>query len=323
MSESKIMQMCQSGGKTNSKGRVINEDAVACFEVVQDGKKYKYTILMDGASGLGKNNEIKPEHTSAEWYVSFIIESLRETFHSTPGLEIKDAIQECIRKADSEVHHYEDNKQIKLEEFEIPSASLAIVREDEQKAEIFLLGDTETIIGYKDGHIERVDNPNQTAVQNNDNAVMERMAEIATSRRCSVIDTMKDPEIQEMLQRNRAKKNRPCKGGYWICGTNPEAVEHGVYMQIPKKEIDAIILATDGFNYSYLNLTPEQLYNEIRKKGFDHLARMIRAEEDADPGGNRHKRFKKGDDLSIVVIDESAQLENSDKDKIKGSENSK
>lgn len=183
MSESMILKMCQSGGKINSNGRFINEDAVASFEVVKDGKKYKYTILLDGASGLGKNNEIKPGYTSAEWYVSFIITNLRKIFMNNPGLELKNATQECIRLADNTIRCYENENQIKLKEYEIPSASLAIVREDEQNAEIFLLGDTETIIGYTNGQIERVDNPNQTAVQNNDNDVIRRMVEIGRIKR--------------------------------------------------------------------------------------------------------------------------------------------
>lgn len=48
---------------------------------------------------------------------------------------------------------------------------------------------------------------NQKAVQRNDNDVIRRMAEIAKDKGCNVVDMMKKQEIQEMLQKNREKKN--------------------------------------------------------------------------------------------------------------------
>lgn len=50
-------------------------------------------------------------------------------------------------------------------------------------------------------------NPNQKAVQRNDNDVIRRMAEIAKDKGCNVVDMMKKQEIQEMLQKNGEKKN--------------------------------------------------------------------------------------------------------------------
>ena len=72
--------ICQTGGKTDSNGRIINEDGLIHFEIYTESQKSKYIVLMDGASGLGKNNEFVKNLTSAEWYVQFMLKEFK-TFH--------------------------------------------------------------------------------------------------------------------------------------------------------------------------------------------------------------------------------------------------
>lgn len=156
-------------------------------------------------------------------------QELKKSFQEKPEASIKEVVKATIEKAKKEVEDFEKENQILLTEYEKPSASLAIVRSDKKITECYLLGDTETIIGYKDGTIEEVENPNQKAVQRNDNDVIRRMAEIAKDKGCNVVDMMKKQEIQEMLQKNREKKNQEVEGGYWIASMTREAVEHGVY----------------------------------------------------------------------------------------------
>ena len=65
-----VSKVCQSGGKKMPSGRLINEDGLTTFSVDRNDKKYDFVIVMDGATGLGKDHEILNGHTSAEWYVS-------------------------------------------------------------------------------------------------------------------------------------------------------------------------------------------------------------------------------------------------------------
>lgn len=295
----------QTGGIKDSKGRMINEDGVINFEVnsENDDTLYRYTILMDGASGLGKNNQISRTYTSAEWYVKFMLQKLQAIFLESPKKSIEEATKEAIEEAIKEINQFERKNNLVLAEYEKPSASLTILREEGKTTEIYSLGDTETIIGYKDGNIERVQNPNQIAVQKNDSEVLKRMIEIAREKRCDVIEAKKDEEIKRELQANRGKKNKECEGGYWVCGTNIEAAQHGISIRLENNQVDGIILASDGFEYSLLGMEAQEVYHLIYEKGADFVVRRLRDIEERDRGCNKWPRFKKSDDLTLVVLD--------------------
>ena len=292
--------VCQSGGKTIN-GRLVNEDAFLTFETDNDGKKSKIAILMDGASGLGRNNEFIKGSTSAEWYVSYMKALLQQLFSTYPNRSIEEIVSAAIKSAKQFVENFEKENNITLEDYEIPSASLAILKQNDTHSKLFLLGDTETIIGYKDGRIEKIDNPNQNAVQSNDNAVLQKMCKIANAKGCDVKDTISEPEIQEMLQTNRGKKNKDCPGGYWICGTDSEAVNHAVTLTLENSLLDSLILATDGFNYSMLGYDEKEVYKVVKQYGTDIINRQIREAEKQDPGANKYLRFKQHDDSTCIV----------------------
>lgn len=296
-----ISKICQSGGKMQD-GRLINEDGISNFDVTVGKQTYKFVILMDGATGLGKNNKIVEGLTSAEWYVEFIMQQLTKKFSENPRESIKKVTKECIIEVTEKIREFEEAKGIKLAEYEKPSSSLAILRQNRGLTEIFLLGDTETIVGYKNGDIERLINFNQIALQKNDNMVLKRMKEIAEQRNCDVIEAREDEEIQKMLQINREKKNRQCEGVYWTCGTTPEAVEHAGYFKIENEIIDRIILATDGFDYSMLGFDEKEIYNQLKKNSAEDIASQIRALEEEDNRCNKFVRFKKSDDLSLIIL---------------------
>lgn len=287
----------QTGGIKNEKGRMINEDGVINFKV----KTYQYTILMDGASGLGKNNQISKNYTSAEWYVKFMLQKLQALFLESPKKSIPETVKEAIEEATKEINKFENKNNIILEEYEKPSASLIILREDGVTTEIYSLGDAEVIIGYKEGKIQQVENPNQKAVQTNDSKVLDRMKEIAEQKGCNLIETKKEEEIKRQLQANRTKKNSNQEGGYWVCGTNIEATKHGVTIQLDNEQIDGIILASDGFEYDLLGLGAKEVYKLIYDKGADFVVRKLRDIEERDKGCNKWPRFKKSDDISLVV----------------------
>lgn len=296
-------KICQTGGKQNSTGRYINEDGLTTFTVNKNGEKYEFIILMDGATGLGRNYEITKGSTSAEWYVDFMMAEMQKILTQDPTIPLETVVENCIIRATEAIKYYEERSGMKLEEHEKPSAALSLLRTDGTKTQIYLIGDTETIVGYKNGEVIKVDNPNQKALRVLDQGVINRMAEIARERNCSVLDARTDPEIEEMLQVNRAKKNSQCLDGYWVCGTTPGTAKHGICVEFDNSEIEGIILATDGFDYSMLDLNEEQVYEAVKKYGTDYVSRSIRSVQDNDAQCNKYPRFKKGDDLAVVQFD--------------------
>lgn len=295
--------ICQSCGKTTKEGRIINEDRRTIFQVEKEGKQYQFIIVLDGASGLGKNNQIIEGYTSAEWYVKFIEKELKQTLQKKPEIALEVATKKAIESAMKVVERFERENGITLIEYEKPSASLSIARSDKETTELYLLGDTETIIGYQDGTVEKVENENQKALQKNDNNVIIRMVEIARAKKCDVVDTRNEYEIQRILQSNRGKKNKGVEGSYWTTSMSPEAVEHGVHKQVNNHEIRGILLASDGFDYSLLGMDEKRVFDAVEKYGADSVVKKIREVEEQDPKCNKYPRLKKGDDLTIISAD--------------------
>lgn len=301
-------QLCSSGrGKVFPNGvneRQVNEDGIKIVYTLNNGITNKWAILMDGASGLGKNNTIQENKTSAEWYVDFMLEQLENEIRRCPSEDIKSIVRKCIRAAKVIIDDFQKQNNIKLEEYEIPSASLAILKDDGTTSEIYLLGDTVTLVKYRQtGKVELVKNPNQEAVCSNDKSVLKRAQEISREKNISIKDTRQVPEIIKALQINRAKKNCECDGGYWIASTDEKAVEHGVTVELDNSKIDGVILASDGLDYAILGLDNNQVYKIIQDKGFSYLLEEIRKTQEKDTEYNKYPRFKMSDDASGIFLE--------------------
>ena len=296
----RIDGVCQSGGRINENGNLINEDGLMQFTVNNNEKEINFTIVMDGATGLGKNNQIVPGYTSAEWYVQFMLENFRKSFEISPTENIQKIVEESIERVINKINQFEEETGIKLAEYEMPSSSLAIQRDDGKKIELFLLGDTETIIEYRNGKIETINNPNQKALKNNDEQVINRMYELSIEKAYDVLDAMKEPEIINMLRINREKKNRECEGVYWTLGTTKGITEHGTYIKIPRSEVTAIFLATDGFNREEIEKDEVQILKLINDIGLSETLKLIRESENNDLRCNKYPRFKAHDDATAV-----------------------
>lgn len=70
-----------------------------------------------------------------------------------------------------------------------------------------------------------------------------------------------------------------------------EAVKYGVHKQIGNRQIKGILLASDGFDYSFLEMDKKQVFEEVQKQGADRVARKIRELEEQDPKCNKYTRF--------------------------------
>lgn len=295
--------ICVSGGKKMADGRFVNEDGLVTFSVDFMNKKYDFIILMDGATGLGKDHQIVEGYTSAEWYVAFMMREMKKMFEKEPSLDLEFVVEKCILKAIKEIMAFERENNINLEEYQKPSAALSLLRTDGKTTDVYLIGDTQAIVAYVNGEVTKIDNPNQTALQKLDNSVIRRMAELAKERGCNVLDTRVDEEIEKMLRDNRNKKNTDCEGCYWVCGTTPGTAKHGVCTTFNNSDVAGFVLASDGFDFSMLNLDEQQVYKFITESGTEVVTRLIREKQEEDFMCNQFPRFKKSDDLTVVYFD--------------------
>ena len=63
------------------------------------------------------------------------------------------------------------------------------------------------------------------------------------------------------------------------------------------------LLRTDGFDYSMLGLDEKQAYEFVKKYGTEHASMCIRNMQETDSRCNKFPRFKKSDDLTVVLSD--------------------
>lgn len=117
-SQTKVRKICQTGGKQQEE-RFVNEDIVK----IGNG----YSILMDGATGLGGPENICGL-TSAEWYVQIVSKSLEQNLQNK-NRDLKEIIEEAVCCATIAIRQYEAEHRMKFKSYEEPSSSLLIYRE--------------------------------------------------------------------------------------------------------------------------------------------------------------------------------------------------
>lgn len=294
--------LCDSGGKILF-NREINEDKVFIFSVSKNGVIHKYYIMLDGASGLGINYQIKENYTAAEWYVSHFCELFEEFVKDEINLvDIKDIIRRIIVEMDNSISLFEKNNSVVMKTYEKPSASLGIIHSYNDNIDVYLLGDIDVAIVHNE-KVTKLNNPYQQIIHNNDLGVLDKMNLLSKENGCNVIETVKNDLIRKELYKNRSKMNKNCDGGYYICSTSVEAVQHITVYNFLKKDLETIIMFSDGLNYNILDIDLDSLYDLIKKDNISNIVKTIRRKEDDDCFCNKYLRFKKHDDLSILILD--------------------
>ncbi len=296
-------QICETGGRKLESGRYINEDSLTTFLAKYEENEYTFVIVMDGATGLGKDHPIEEGYTSAEWYVKYMMNVMHETFTQNPRCDLEFVVENAILKAAEEIIKYENENNIILEEYQKPSAGLSLLRTNGIMTEVYLIGDTQAIVAYKNGDVSELNNPNQRALQKLDGNVISRMVELAKEKGYNVLDARNEDEIQEMLRINRSKKNSGCDDGYWVCGTTEGTAKHGVYIELLNDDIAGVLLASDGFDLSTLEVDLNEAHKIILEKGVEQVRNVIREKQEEDPYCNKFPRFKKCDDLTAIYLD--------------------
>lgn len=261
--------------------KVVNEDLICT------GDNYAY--VLDGATSLGKNIN---GTNDASWYV--------RTFSSYLSKYIKDdnaklAVKKSLKEMRKELEKHIENRESNLD---IPSSCIALVKENEDNYEFFVLGDCSTIYGNKDNQtlITKYD------IRKLDDEKIEKMREIAKEKGINVCDTYEYilPDlIQQRMLRNK-------ENGYYALDIVEDAVDHAEYITVPKDNIDMILLMSDGFSSYYDCLNIEKDYKSFFLKCYEtsveELYEELRRVEKDDYLLNKHPRFKETDDASIIKI---------------------
>lgn len=92
-------------------------------------------------------------------------------------------------------------------------------------------------------------------------------------------------------------------GGFWVAGADPRAASQALTGQVPRAQVRAIALLTDGASRPadrFGLLAWSELMEVVATQGPDELIRRVRSAESSDPDGRRWPRAKTHDDATIV-----------------------
>jgi Protein phosphatase 2C len=106
---------------------------------------------------------------------------------------------------------------------------------------------------------------------------------------------------REYVERLRAFRNRP--GGFWVGGSGPEAAAQAVTGSVPRREVRAAALLSDGASRladRFELATWAEVFKTLDAHGPEALLRQVREAEDSDPAGARWPRGKLHDDATIA-----------------------
>jgi Protein phosphatase 2C len=106
---------------------------------------------------------------------------------------------------------------------------------------------------------------------------------------------------REYVEGLRAFRNRP--GGFWIAGSGPEAAAQAVTGSVPRREVRAAALLSDGASRladRFELVTWAEVFKTLDAHGPEGLLRQVREAEESDPAGSRWPRGKLHDDATIA-----------------------
>lgn len=200
-----------------------------------------FCYVIDGASPLFNDNLF---YNTSDLYE--YIKLLKDNIINV-GV-INDNLIEGIEKSNKHL-----KRMNKYKECELPTFSIAAVKENKNDYELYLLCDCLISVLYNDGKIENIED--------------HRFDQIKTKCRKEIAEIDKlELSMKEKFELKRPiwrkyRKFANAINGYPVGSTNPNSIKEGIIKTINKKNIDKIILCTDGL-YSKIGLPKDKSYFE-------------------------------------------------------------
>ncbi len=148
----------------------------------------------------------------------------------------------------------------KYKEYELPTFTIAVVKEEKEYYNLYLLCDCLISILYKNGDIENIEDHrfDETKIKCRKETAVINKLELSLEEKI---------ELKRPIWRKYRKfANR--NNGYPVGSTNPNSINNGLLKKVCKKDVDKIIICTDGF-YNKLGIPNNKEYFEkelIEKK---------------------------------------------------------
>ncbi len=224
------------------------------------GIKNNMYFVMDGSTALFNDYKFFPE---GDLYC--YMQKLRDNFNNDDR-DITRNLQEAIRKSNKNLIGIE-----KYKEYELPTYTIAVIRELDEMIEYYILCDTLISILYKDGHIENILDKRIDPVKDICRG---------RNREIKAMDISDDEKKELILQNERETRMKAnIDGGFPVGSTNEESVLVGYKGKIDKSLIDKILICSDGYYDSdeeYPHMKEEFDIEYIRERTNEKLLADVR-----------------------------------------------
>lgn len=243
-----------------------------------------FVIVLDGASSP------TPGDRDGGWYADVLGKDLSSRLSHGGSVDLPKALANSIADV---------TDRYRLRPGRSPSSTVAIARWDCQHLHGLVLGDSPIMAGTASGSVLQLRD--------------DRLASIASEERAAYRDGLRNghgygdehhSHLVCLRDAERRYRNQP--EGYWIAEATPEAANHAINAIWPLADLRYILIATDGVSRGIeqyqVPASWGEAYNLMRRRGPNHLLRIIHEAENADKNGQRWPRSKRHDDKTVVAV---------------------
>lgn len=243
----------------------------------------KFACVIDGATDVFFDRH--PQLKGIVYkYVFELINSLKNACKDEKSL--KDIVKESI----NEIYPFFNDKfGLDLyEEYELPTFSIACVKENKDNYEYLVLGDC-FLLFKRDEQIWLIEDERVKFFSRNNREEMKRLK----------LDPRSDEKSIKIYQSTRMKANS--KLGYPIGSVKGTGIDDSLYGIVAKKSVNRILLFSDGFidYFTNANVEYEQLFDETHLKYIVDKAYDFYNDNESYMEQLRPKQF---DDRTIVLL---------------------
>lgn len=239
-------------------------------------------IVLDGATAL------TPTEVDTATYADALGQLVTDQLRDSHQVALADAVAHAI---DDVANRFD------LRPGSSPSSTIAILRAQDTRADLYVLGDSPIYYGTGGRISELVD----TRLADLD--LPEREHYRARLRDGAGYDAEHRALVTAMQEHQRTSRNR--RSGYWIAEADPSAAYHGLTLELAPHEVSWAVLATDGITQPLIHAGAPD-WPTISAQSSDWLANMLATwrdwERTRDPSGHRYPRAKRHDDKTIAAI---------------------
>lgn len=172
------------------------------------------------------------------------------------------------------------------------TTSASIVHISDEYIEYIQLGDSPIIIIYKGGAV-------QSFATDHDVETMVLWKKL-------VDDGLTEIRHHNIMEKQLLKIRSESNISHGVLNGSPDAMKFVLQGKIPKRDLETILIFSDGLNIPQENPTDPKDYQKIvrlfKTGGLGKIRNFVRQVENSDPLCLKYPRFKKHDDLTAIAI---------------------